>query len=98
MGDQDNKLPTRRRRTSDLSILDNAVRTLYPAKSPQEIRQIRSRVVEYVASGLSDGFEIGLVKGEGHQARIKILRLVEQPRQPRTTRFLSNGDDNSEKK
>ena len=68
------------RKVSDIKQLDDALRVLYPRKTTREIKEIRSQVIGYVANGLATGHNIALIKGEGGNAKLKVLTLVEQRR------------------
>lgn len=79
-----------KRRDNDNKILDAAIKSVFPTKTSQEIREIRSKVIEYISKGLVDGFDIALIKQQDGNTILKVLKLVEKRR---GGRFLGNKND-----
>lgn len=64
---------------SDLARLDAVIANLYPSLKPSQVRTVRSRIIQYIASGLEDGFDIALVKAmSDEEIMIRILKLQEE--------------------
>jgi len=66
-------------RRSDLADLDRAITRRYPSLPKNQVRTVRSRIMEYVANGLADGFDVALIKPiSDEEIRIKVLTLQKE--------------------
>ena len=61
-----------------LSKIDEAIRSRYPDCTPDEAENIRGKVINYVGNGLSDGYDVALIKRSGLHTLLRVLKLVEE--------------------
>jgi hypothetical protein len=61
-----------------LSKIDDAIRTRYPDCGDGQAENIRGKVLNYVGDGLSDGYDVAMIKRSGLRTILRILKLVEE--------------------
>lgn len=66
--------------TNDLGFLDSIIKMQHPKLTKTQVRKVRSRLIQYIASGLSNGFDIALIKvlNEEKEISIKVLKLRDE--------------------
>jgi hypothetical protein len=59
-----------------LSKIDDAIRSRYPDCTEGQAENIRGKVLNYVGNGLSDGYDVALIKRTGLHTILRVLKLV----------------------
>ncbi len=68
------------RRDSDDAIQDieDAIRSRYPDVTPAQARNLRDKVLGYVGDGFHEGFDLAMIKRQGNQTILRVLKLIEE--------------------
>jgi len=61
-----------------LSGLFNAIRKKYPSVSDAQAEHLQNKVITYVSDGLSDGYDLALIKRKDDRTILKVLKLMEE--------------------
>jgi hypothetical protein len=58
--------------------IDKAIRSRYPDVTPAEVRNLRNKVLGYVGNGFNEGFDLAMIKRQGNQTILRVLKLIEE--------------------
>ncbi len=61
-----------------ISKIDAAIRSRYPEVDDIQAEQLRGKVLNYVGSGLAEGYDLALIKRSGARTILKVLKLIKE--------------------
>ena len=61
-----------------LSRIDDAIRRRYPDVNDYQAEHLRGKVLNYVGNGLSEGYDVAMIKRNGAKSILKVLKLIRE--------------------
>lgn len=56
--------------------IDHAIRARFPDVTPAQARNLRNKVLNYVGDGMHDGYDLAMIKRQGDQTVLRVLKMV----------------------
>jgi len=58
--------------------LDDAIKEVFPAY-PAKLRNfVKNKIINFVSNGLSDGYDVALIKKIGNKTELRVLQIREE--------------------
>jgi hypothetical protein len=61
-----------------ISRIDDAIRSRYPEVDDAQAMHLRGKVLNYVGSGLQEGYDLAMIKRNGARTILKVLKLIKE--------------------
>ena len=61
-----------------ISRIDSAIRSRYPEVNDYQTERLRGKVLNYVGDGLSEGYDVAMIKRNGTKSILKVLKLIRE--------------------
>jgi hypothetical protein len=79
---KDTSSPASQQTHNALSRLLSVLRKKYPDVSESQAEHLQGKVLNYVSDGLSDGYDLALIKRKDDRTVLKVLKLMEEEDTP----------------
>jgi hypothetical protein len=61
-----------------ISRIDSALRSRYPDVNDSQTERLRGKVLNYVGDGLTEGYDVAMIKRNGTKSILKVLKLIRE--------------------
>jgi hypothetical protein len=61
-----------------ISRIDEAIHSRYPDANDSQTERLRGKVLNYVGDGMSEGYDVAMIKRNGAKSILKVLKLIRE--------------------